>query len=54
MKSILQHIARFTYRDWRGGELTLLLGALIIAVASLAAVGFFVDRLRVALDRQAT
>ncbi|MGB7301747.1 MAG: FtsX-like permease family protein [Burkholderiaceae bacterium] len=54
MKDIVQHVARFTYRDWRGGELNLLLGALIIAVASLAAVGFFVDRLRVALDQQAT
>ncbi|MFK7962845.1 MAG: ABC transporter permease [Burkholderiaceae bacterium] len=50
----VQHVLRFTHRDWRSGELTLLLAALIIAVASLAAVGFFVDRLRVALDLQAT
>ena len=54
MRNIVSHVLRFTYRDWRSGELTLLLAALVIAVASLAAVGFFVDRLRVALDQQAT
>lgn len=54
MNGIVQHVWRFTYRDWRGGELTLLLGALIIAVGSLAAVGFFVDRLQTGLKRQAT
>lgn len=52
--SAIQHVLRFTHRDWRSGELTLLLAALIIAVASIAAVGFFVDRLRVALDLQAS
>ncbi len=54
MRSIVQHVLRFTYRDWRGGELSLLIAALMIAVASLAAVGFFVDRLRTGLERQAT
>lgn len=54
MPAVAQHILRFTFRDWRSGELNLLLAALIIAVASLAAVGFFVDRLRVALDLQAS
>ncbi len=53
MRAVFSHVLRFAHRDWRSGELTLLLAALVVAVASLAAVGFFVDRLRVALDVQA-
>ncbi|MEZ5741521.1 MAG: FtsX-like permease family protein [Burkholderiaceae bacterium] len=53
MSKTLSLIFRFAARDWRGGELGLLLAALIIAVSSIAAVGFFVDRLRVALESQA-
>ncbi len=40
-------------RDFRAGELTLLLAALIIAVAAISSVGFFVDRIRLALNLQA-
>ncbi|MEK9775642.1 MAG: FtsX-like permease family protein, partial [Quisquiliibacterium sp.] len=44
---------RLTRRDWRAGELGLLVAALIIAVASICSVGFFVDRMRQALSLQA-
>ncbi|MFZ6707745.1 ABC transporter permease [Undibacterium sp. TC9W] len=42
-----------TMRDWRAGELRFLLIALMIAVASLASVGFFTDRMRSGLNRDA-
>ncbi|WP_394777533.1 ABC transporter permease, partial [Undibacterium sp.] len=42
-----------TMRDWRAGELRFLLVALMIAVASLSSVGFFVDRMRTGLNRDA-
>jgi len=42
-----------TRRDWRAGELRFLLIALIVAVAALSSVGFFVDRMRGALARDA-
>ena len=42
-----------TQRDWRAGELRFLLIALIVAVASLSAVGFFVDRMRAGMTRDA-
>src|SRR5471032_63453 len=42
-----------TARDWRAGQLRFLLVALIVAVAALSAVGFFVDRLRSGLNRYA-
>jgi putative ABC transport system permease protein len=44
---------RMTWRDWRAGELRFLLIALIIAVAALSCVGFFVDRMRTGLNRDA-
>lgn len=40
---------RFFLRDWRAGELTALLLALTVAVASVSSVGFFADRVRQAL-----
>lgn len=40
-------------RDLRAGELWLLLAAIAVAVAALSSVGFFVDRVRQALDLQA-
>jgi putative ABC transport system permease protein len=40
-------------RDFRAGELKLLLIALIVATTSLAAVNFFADRMRLALAQQA-
>ena len=42
-----------TARDWRAGELRFLLIALIIAVSALSAVGFFIDRMRAGLNRDA-
>ncbi|MBP7525752.1 MAG: ABC transporter permease, partial [Propionivibrio sp.] len=44
---------RMLRRDARAGELHLLVAALIVAVAALTAVGFFTDRVRQALDREA-
>jgi putative ABC transport system permease protein len=44
---------RMTWRDWRSGELRFLLAALVVAVAALTSVGFFADRMRQALTRDA-
>jgi len=44
---------RMTARDWRAGELRFLLVALIVAVSALSSVGFFVDRMRAGLARDA-
>ncbi len=44
---------RMTARDWRAGELRFLLVALIVAVAALSSVGFFIDRMRSGMDRDA-
>ncbi len=41
-------------RDWRAGELRLLLLAVTLAVAALTAVGFFADRLQGGLARDAS
>ena len=41
-------------REWRSGELAVLLAALSIAVASLTGVGFLVDRIGRAVQRQAS
>ncbi|WP_454056013.1 ABC transporter permease [Cupriavidus sp. Marseille-Q8015] len=40
-------------RDWLAGELTLLLFALVLAVAALTSVGFLADRMRLGLERDA-
>lgn len=53
MKAAL--ILRLAWRDWRGGELTLLVVALMVAVGTVTAVSLFVDRLQQALlDESAT
>ncbi|GLS15240.1 ABC transporter permease [Hydrogenophaga electricum] len=44
---------RSLWRDWRSGELRLLLLAVTLAVAALTAVGFFADRLQGGLHRDA-
>ncbi|WP_323121713.1 ABC transporter permease [Burkholderia alba] len=50
---LLRQAGRMTMRDWRAGELTLLVIALVLAVAALTSVGFLADRLRQGLERDA-
>ncbi|MEC5216394.1 putative ABC transport system permease protein [Actimicrobium sp. GrIS 1.19] len=50
---MLKQALRMTLRDWRAGELRFLLIALVVAVAALSSVGFFVDRMRTGLNRDA-
>ncbi|MFO1371195.1 MAG: FtsX-like permease family protein [Candidatus Competibacteraceae bacterium] len=45
---------RALHRDWQSGELRVLAVALLIAVASVAAVGFFTDRVQQALEHKAS
>ena len=40
-------------RDWRSGELMVLLAALLVAVTALTGVGFFTDRVGLAVEQQA-
>ncbi len=42
------------HRDWRAGEWRVLLIALVLAVGSIATVGLFADRVRLALQQEAT
>ena len=42
-------VLRLTARDWRAGELRLLLAALLVAVGTVSAISLFVDRLHRAL-----
>ena len=44
---------RMLSRDWRAGELTILIAAMVLAVASIGTVGFFADRVKGALGAQA-
>jgi putative ABC transport system permease protein len=44
---------RLLGREMRSGELRLLFAALVVAVAAVTAVGFFADRVRHGLERQA-
>ncbi len=41
------------WRDWRSGELRILVMSLIIAVTSVTAVGFFIDRVEQGMNEQA-
>jgi putative ABC transport system permease protein len=43
---------RMLWRDWRGGELSILAVGLVIAVTSITAVGFFTDRMERGLQLQ--
>ncbi len=49
----LRQSLRMLSRDWRSGDLRLLALALVVAVAAISSVGFFVDRLRLGLHRDA-
>lgn len=53
MREDLSLSLKLTARDARGRELGLLLAALVVAVAAIASVGLFADRLRGALVQQA-
>jgi putative ABC transport system permease protein len=44
---------RLLRRDWRAGELRVLIAALVLAVGSVGTVGFFADRVKGALTSQA-
>lgn len=52
MSRVLQFSLRLLARDWRAGELRVLVIALVIAVASVTAVGFAADRVHQALRQQ--
>ena len=43
---------KLLWRDWRAGELTLLLASLVIAVSTVTTVSLFVDRLQQALLKE--
>ena len=45
---------RLLLRDWRAGELRVLAVALVVAVASVTTVAFFADRVKQALNREAS
>lgn len=52
LPQLLPFAWRMLRRDARSGELHLLAAALAVAVAALSAVGFFADRVRLALERE--
>ena len=52
--ALLRMALRALRRDWQAGELRVLAVALLIAVASVAAVGFFADRIQQAMERKAS
>ncbi|MBI2969291.1 MAG: ABC transporter permease, partial [Gammaproteobacteria bacterium] len=51
---LVRQAAASLRRDWRAGELRLMAAAIVVAVASLATVGFLTDRVRRAIELQAT
>jgi putative ABC transport system permease protein len=55
---VQQHIRRLSFqllmRDWRSGELKVLIAALLIAVTCVTSVVFFTDRIAQALEYQAS
>lgn len=52
--NLLRLSLKLLRRDWRAGEWRVLLLALVLAVGSLATVGLFADRVRLALQQEAT
>src|SRR5438309_8334014 len=51
--STLRLALRLLARDWRAGELRVLIAALVLGVASVGTVGFFADRVKLGLAQQA-
>ena len=49
----IRFATRHLWRDWRAGELGVLVGALVVAVAALTAVAFFTSRVSRAVELQA-
>ena len=45
---------KFAMRDWRAGELRLLIAALLVAVGSVSSITLFVDRLQRAIEAEST
>ena len=45
---------KFLLREWRSGELYILIAVIIIAIAALSSISFYTDRVARALDNQAT
>ncbi|MEJ2397821.1 MAG: FtsX-like permease family protein, partial [Gammaproteobacteria bacterium] len=54
MLSTLALSWRFLYRDWKAGELNLLLLAMLICVSSITTVAFTTNRMGKAIDRQSS
>ncbi|MFZ1641458.1 MAG: FtsX-like permease family protein [Candidatus Contendobacter sp.] len=52
--NLIRMALRALRRDWQSGELRVLAVALLTAVASVAAVGFFTDRIQLAMERKAS
>ncbi len=52
--STLPMAMRAVRRDWRSGELRLLVAALVVAVGSITAVGFFTDRVEQAMEMRSS
>ena len=53
MKQVPWSLAgRLLARDWRSGEVIVLVAALVVAVAAMSAVSFFTDRVRQAVSQQ--
>ena len=50
----LSLVLKFAMRDWRAGELRLLIAALLVAVGSVSAITLFVDRLQRAIEEEST
>ena len=45
-------VFRLFLRDWRGGELKVLIAALIVAVAAVSSINFFSSRVEIAMEEE--